>query len=221
MELTSVSAIQGYLPSPSSRRVSVLARKRQEYADAVRLAFSRGEAALDATLWHQIRIDVPRTNPGVPLWQFPSTQKVSPRLSRMLTFARGLTRRTSSASSGSCMSGPSDIRHQGMCKASTISPRLSFRSSCRPILVRCRFSRQPADVVADASYVQTATRKITTSPPCPLTFCRRSKQIPSGVSPSYWMAFRTTTSLLSLASTARWHGVKTFALGWTVSVDCT
>lgn len=55
----------------------MLARKRQEYAEAVRSAFHRGESAMDAQLWHQIRIDVPRTNPGVPLWQFPSTQKVS------------------------------------------------------------------------------------------------------------------------------------------------
>lgn len=67
----------GYLPAVSSRRVSVLARKRQEYADAVKQAFARGEASLDAAIWHQIKIDVPRTNPGVPLWQFQSTQAVS------------------------------------------------------------------------------------------------------------------------------------------------
>lgn len=67
----------GYLPAVSSRRVSVLARKRQEYTDAVKQAFARGEASLDAALWHQIKIDVPRTNPGVPLWQFASTQAVS------------------------------------------------------------------------------------------------------------------------------------------------
>lgn len=67
----------GYLPAVSSRRVSVLARKRQEYADAVKQAFDRGEASLDAGLWHQIKIDVPRTNPGVPLWQYESTQRVS------------------------------------------------------------------------------------------------------------------------------------------------
>ncbi|KAK9900627.1 RabGAP/TBC [Cystobasidium minutum MCA 4210] len=64
----------GYLPAVSSRRISVLARKRQEYADAVKQAFARGEASLDAAIWHQIKIDVPRTNPGVPLWQFASTQ---------------------------------------------------------------------------------------------------------------------------------------------------
>lgn len=66
----------GYLPAVSSRRVSVLARKRQEYADAVKQGFARGEASLDAAIWHQIKIDVPRTNPGVPLWQFASTQAV-------------------------------------------------------------------------------------------------------------------------------------------------
>ncbi|KAH9811440.1 hypothetical protein DFH28DRAFT_931879 [Melampsora americana] len=31
-----------YLPAPAQRRVSVLARKRQEYSDAVRLAFGKG-----------------------------------------------------------------------------------------------------------------------------------------------------------------------------------
>lgn len=67
----------GYLPAPAERRVAVLARKRQEYSDAVRLAFGKGQSGLDQTIWHQIHIDVPRTNPGVALWQFPATQRVS------------------------------------------------------------------------------------------------------------------------------------------------
>lgn len=67
----------GYLPAPAERRVSVLARKRQEYSDAVRLAFGKG---LDQTIWHQIHIDVPRTNPGIALWQFPATQRSLERI---------------------------------------------------------------------------------------------------------------------------------------------
>lgn len=54
-----------------------LARKRQEYADAVRLAFAKGEEGLDSVIWHQICIDVPRTNSGIRLWQGAETQRVS------------------------------------------------------------------------------------------------------------------------------------------------
>ncbi|KAK4701910.1 TBC1 domain family member 2, partial [Phenoliferia sp. Uapishka_3] len=70
----------GYLPAPASRRLPTLARKRQEYADAVRLAFSRGVAGLDGPIWHQISIDVPRTNPGVRLWQGQATQRSLERI---------------------------------------------------------------------------------------------------------------------------------------------
>ncbi|KAM0790049.1 hypothetical protein ACM66B_005377 [Microbotryomycetes sp. NB124-2] len=70
----------GYLPAPASRRVSTLARKRQEYADAVRLAFSRGVNGLDGPIWHQISIDVPRTNAGVRLWQGKGTQRSLERI---------------------------------------------------------------------------------------------------------------------------------------------
>ncbi|GAA5921074.1 hypothetical protein JCM1841_005084 [Sporobolomyces salmonicolor] len=70
----------GYLPSPSSRRASTLARKRQEYADAVRLAFSRGVNGLDGPIWHQISIDVPRTRPGVRLWMGEGTQRSLERI---------------------------------------------------------------------------------------------------------------------------------------------
>lgn len=70
----------GYLPAPVSRRVSTLGRKRQEYADAVRLAFARGPQGLDGPIWHQISIDVPRTRPGVRLWQGAATQKALERI---------------------------------------------------------------------------------------------------------------------------------------------
>lgn len=67
----------GYLPLPSSRRLSSLSRKRQDYLDLVTLAFSRG---VDQSIWHQISIDVPRTRPGVRLWQGRKTQKALERV---------------------------------------------------------------------------------------------------------------------------------------------
>ncbi|KAF7726768.1 GTPase-activating protein [Apophysomyces ossiformis] len=64
----------GYLPCNSARRVATLARKRKEYADSVAATYSRGTSGLDQTLWRQIHIDIPRTNPGIPLYQYEATQ---------------------------------------------------------------------------------------------------------------------------------------------------
>ena len=95
----------GYLPTNSERRVSALERKRKEYLDGVRQAFSQGtsgsqrptgaglagpspnppittgkERGLDEAVWHQISIDVPRTNPHIPLYQFEATQRSLERI---------------------------------------------------------------------------------------------------------------------------------------------
>ncbi|KAH9467114.1 hypothetical protein Pst134EB_002142 [Puccinia striiformis f. sp. tritici] len=76
----------GYLPAPKSRRKEVLARKRKEYLDAVRLAFNNSNNLndnthhLDQSIWHQIKIDVARTNPNTPLWQFHQTQRSLERI---------------------------------------------------------------------------------------------------------------------------------------------
>ncbi|WFD24746.1 GTPase-activating protein [Malassezia equina] len=70
----------GYLPRTASIRTSTLARKRAEYAAGVERAFARGTDALDRTAWHQIRIDVPRTNPGLRLWQQAETQRALERI---------------------------------------------------------------------------------------------------------------------------------------------
>lgn len=67
----------GYLSSTRSERAARLARKRAEYQSGVRLAFQRGQESLDQAIWHQIHIDVPRTNPGIILWQREATQRVS------------------------------------------------------------------------------------------------------------------------------------------------
>lgn len=70
----------GYLPTNADRRVSALERKRKEFTDGVKQAFSRGTESLDQTIWHQISIDVPRTNPKLPLYGFEGTQKALERI---------------------------------------------------------------------------------------------------------------------------------------------
>ncbi|KAK6542997.1 GTPase-activating protein [Orbilia ellipsospora] len=65
----------GYLPANSERRVATLERKRKEYLDSAKQAFSRGEAGMDQTIWHQISIDIPRTNPHIPLYGHKTTQR--------------------------------------------------------------------------------------------------------------------------------------------------
>ncbi|KAJ1735138.1 GTPase-activating protein [Coemansia biformis] len=67
--------LMGYLPLNASRRGPTLLRKRREYDDWVSQTFARGEESLDRALWHQIRIDVPRTTAGSPLFQAPRVQR--------------------------------------------------------------------------------------------------------------------------------------------------
>lgn len=78
-----------YLPTSSERRVATLERKRKEYLDGVRQAFERsggnpttsGKArGLDEAIWHQISIDVPRTNPHLELYQYEATQRSLERI---------------------------------------------------------------------------------------------------------------------------------------------
>lgn len=68
----------GYLPPTAALRTSTLARKRAEYASGVERAFRL--ESLDRAAWHQIRIDVPRTNPGLRLWQQAETQRALERI---------------------------------------------------------------------------------------------------------------------------------------------
>lgn len=67
----------GYLPTNAERRVSTLARKRKEYLDGVSQVFSKN---LDQVMWHQISIDVPRTNPHIRLYGFDTTQRALERI---------------------------------------------------------------------------------------------------------------------------------------------
>jgi TBC1 domain family member 2 len=88
----------GYLPTSSERRVATLERKRKEYLDGIRQAFERGTApgsatvaaatasnrgrgrGLDEAIWHQISIDVPRTNPHLELYSYEATQRSLERI---------------------------------------------------------------------------------------------------------------------------------------------
>ena len=79
----------GYLPTSSERRVGTLDRKRKEYLDGVRQAFERGGSSsatggrargLDEAIWHQISIDVPRTNPHLELYSYEATQRSLERI---------------------------------------------------------------------------------------------------------------------------------------------
>ena len=95
----------GYLPTNSERRISTLERKRKEYLDGVRQSFDIGTTSsrqsssaglaglasnppvnsgrgrgLDEAIWHQISIDVPRTNPHVPLYGYEATQRSLERI---------------------------------------------------------------------------------------------------------------------------------------------
>ena len=63
----------GYLPANTKRQDSLCQRKRQEYIDGIEHIFSE-EHSRDIPTWHQIEIDIPRTNPHIPLYQFKSIQ---------------------------------------------------------------------------------------------------------------------------------------------------
>jgi hypothetical protein len=95
----------GYLPTSSERRVATLERKRKEYLEGVRQAFEKGTSGgtgavaagiagassfpstirgrgrgLDEAIWHQISIDVPRTNPHLELYSYEATQRSLERI---------------------------------------------------------------------------------------------------------------------------------------------
>ncbi|CAO3676260.1 unnamed protein product [Rhizopus stolonifer] len=70
----------GHLPCNSVRRETTLARKRRDYLDSISATYSRGMIGLDQTLWHQIHIDIPRTNPSIALYQNKVTQSCLERI---------------------------------------------------------------------------------------------------------------------------------------------
>lgn len=70
----------GYLPLNSEQRSEVLERKRVEYWTLVKQCYDNHLEITFRDVYHQIRIDVPRTNPGVALYQQKSVQKMFERI---------------------------------------------------------------------------------------------------------------------------------------------
>ena len=69
----------GYLPANTKRQETFLKRKRQEYNDYLQHTFSDSHKRNQPT-WHQIEIDIPRTNPHIPLYQFKTVQNSLQRI---------------------------------------------------------------------------------------------------------------------------------------------
>ncbi|QPG77233.1 hypothetical protein FOA43_004640 [Brettanomyces nanus] len=67
----------GYLPVNMNTRGSVLSRKRKEYVKSITQLF---QGSKDEAVWHQIKIDVPRTNPGTKLYSYESTHRSLERI---------------------------------------------------------------------------------------------------------------------------------------------
>ncbi|XP_034027974.1 TBC1 domain family member 22B isoform X2 [Thalassophryne amazonica] len=72
--------LSGYLPANKERRELVLKRKREEYFGfIVQYYHSRTDEHYKDT-YRQIHIDIPRTNPLIPLFQQPAVQEVFERI---------------------------------------------------------------------------------------------------------------------------------------------
>lgn len=67
----------GYFPMNKSTRSSVIDRKRKEYTNSITRLF-RSEK--DQNIWHQIKIDVLRTNPSIKLYSFEATHRSLERI---------------------------------------------------------------------------------------------------------------------------------------------
>ncbi|KAJ3102179.1 GTPase-activating protein [Phlyctochytrium planicorne] len=72
--------LMGYVPANSDRRDATLQRKRKEYADYVQQSFGEDGASLDQALYHQIHIDIQRTNAHIKLYQHARIQKSLERI---------------------------------------------------------------------------------------------------------------------------------------------
>ncbi|CAI5646559.1 unnamed protein product [Oreochromis niloticus] len=72
--------LSGYLPANKERRELVLKRKREEYFRFIEQYYhSRTDEHYKDT-YRQIHIDIPRTNPLIPLFQQPAVQEVFERI---------------------------------------------------------------------------------------------------------------------------------------------
>ncbi|XP_076803173.1 TBC1 domain family member 22B-like isoform X1 [Clavelina lepadiformis] len=72
--------LSGYLPANKDRRQIVLTRKRSEYFNFVDQYYEAREQPMYQTTFRQIHIDIPRTNPLIPLFQQSIVQNIFERL---------------------------------------------------------------------------------------------------------------------------------------------
>ncbi|XP_068160663.1 TBC1 domain family member 22B isoform X2 [Antennarius striatus] len=72
--------LSGYLPANKDRRELVLKRKREEYFGFIEQYYHSRTDEHHKDTYRQIHIDIPRTNPLIPLFQQPVVQEVFERI---------------------------------------------------------------------------------------------------------------------------------------------
>lgn len=72
--------LSGYLPANAERRESTLQRKRQEYFGFIEQYYDSRNDEHHQDTYRQIHIDIPRTNPLIPLFQQASVQEIFERI---------------------------------------------------------------------------------------------------------------------------------------------
>nr|XP_046235753.1 TBC1 domain family member 22A isoform X3 [Scatophagus argus] len=72
--------LSGYLPANAERRDSILQRKRQEYFGFIQQYYDSRNDEHHQDTYRQIHIDIPRTNPLIPLFQQASVQEIFERI---------------------------------------------------------------------------------------------------------------------------------------------
>ncbi|XP_061770462.1 TBC1 domain family member 22A isoform X1 [Nerophis ophidion] len=72
--------LSGYLPANAERRDNVLQRKRQEYFGFIQQYYDSRNDEHHQDTYRQIHIDIPRTNPLIPLFQQASVQEIFERI---------------------------------------------------------------------------------------------------------------------------------------------
>ncbi|XP_071803974.1 TBC1 domain family member 22B-like [Asterias amurensis] len=77
---TAWKLLLGYLPANTDRRQLTLERKREEYFGFVDQYYGTRTDSLHKDMFRQIHIDIPRTNPLVPLFQQPKVQEIFERI---------------------------------------------------------------------------------------------------------------------------------------------
>ncbi|XP_069489527.1 TBC1 domain family member 22B [Ambystoma mexicanum] len=72
--------LSGYLPANMERRMQTLQRKREEYFGFIQQYYDSRNEEHHQDTYRQIHIDIPRTNPLIPLFQQPLVQEIFERI---------------------------------------------------------------------------------------------------------------------------------------------